>query len=359
MKQILCLSYLPWKAAPNRTQQLLSRMNDVRILFFEPPGSSGDKAEQGRRVRPHITVYTLPYSLPEAKSRSPFRRHIWTRNAAFIRATMERHHFRNPVLWCTAPEQARLLGRFPCGGVVYDCHREWETEYVDLESDLANSAEVIFAASPGLVQRVSPCCDNVVLVPNGGNPLLCAQDEENLPGVLSIYAGKTILGRIGDVTGSVELSPLLDTAAARRDWVFLLFGRVTQKVSATLSKYPNIVPVGPINHLEIQEYLSACTILFDLKRSDQPGNDILPEHIYTYLATGKPVVMMAEPDYQEPFPDAIYTAYDSTGFLRRCSKALEESDRLSELRQEYARRSSWAVRTEQIMQILEATGLFT
>ena len=41
MKQIVCLSHSPWQARPNRTQQLLTRLNDVKVLFFEPPLPKG------------------------------------------------------------------------------------------------------------------------------------------------------------------------------------------------------------------------------------------------------------------------------------------------------------------------------
>ena len=65
MKQILCLSYAPWRARGARAQQLLARMADAQILFFEPAPSKGAPTpKQGRRVRSHITVYTLPAPLP-------------------------------------------------------------------------------------------------------------------------------------------------------------------------------------------------------------------------------------------------------------------------------------------------------
>ena len=76
------------------------------------------------------------------------------------------------------------------------------------------------------------------------------------------------------------------------------------------------------------------------------------------MATGKPIVMMAEPDYQEPYPDVIYTAYDSIGFLRRCLKAMEEtSEVLYQQRKVYAEQSSWSNRVAEIERILESTGL--
>ena len=62
MKQILCLSGEPWSKLPGRTQQLMSRMRDVQILYFSPPAGRGDLSyrRKGQRVRPNITAYTLP-----------------------------------------------------------------------------------------------------------------------------------------------------------------------------------------------------------------------------------------------------------------------------------------------------------
>ena len=32
MKQMICLSYSPWQARANRTQQLLARLNDTQVF---------------------------------------------------------------------------------------------------------------------------------------------------------------------------------------------------------------------------------------------------------------------------------------------------------------------------------------
>lgn len=360
MKQILCLSHSPWQATPNRTQQILSRMPDVQVLFFEPPTSPGQpKAEQGRRMRSHITVYTLPAAFPVGPVRRLSQRRSLAKAAGFIQDIMDKHHFRHPVLWCTSPEQVELLGRVPLGGVVYDCHREWDEAYLDQESDLTSRADVVFAASPGLVKRLSPCSDNIALLPNGVNPLMFDRGEFSPPDRLAALADHIVLGRVGDLTGQTDLKPLMAAATAQKNWAFLLMGRVTKPVRDTLSRYKNIILTGPVNAVELPDYLSLCNILFDLTREDLRGSDILPSRIYEYLATGKPIVMMAEPDYVEPFPDAIYTAYDHTGFLRRCRKALEgESEELPKLRRAYADQSAWAVRAAEVTRILESTGLF-
>lgn len=360
MKQILCLSHTPWQARPNRTQQLLTRLSEVQVLFFEPaPPKGTPMPEQGRRVRSHITVYTLPAPMLAGLDRGGAQRRSQGKAADFIQKTMARHGFREPVLWCTAPDQAVYLDRLAYRGLVYDCAQEWGEEFLDEESDLTMHAEVVFAASPGLIRRLSPCNDNIALLPNGVNPLMFNRDEFSPPPRVAALAGRTILGRVGDLTSKVDLEPLLHTAVAQPDWTFLLLGRVTKPVFGKLKAYPNIVLTGPVNAVDLPDYLSVCTVLFDLLREDRLGSDIIPSRIYEYLATGKPIVMMEEPDQVEPFPDVIYTAYDAAGFLRRCRKAvLEDPQLVGPRRQEYARQAAWANRAAEVSRILESTGLF-
>ena len=81
--------------------------------------------------------------------------------------------------------------------------------------------------------------------------------------------------------------------------------------------------------------------------------------MYEYLASGKPIVTMIDPDQVEPFPDVVYTAYDSAGFVRRCRRALEEESSLAApRRQNYARNASWASRAKDALEILDRAGLF-
>lgn len=360
MKQILCLSYLPWQARPNRTQQIITRLPDVQVLFFEPAPTRGSPApEQGRRMRANLTVYALPASLPDPKTSAPLRRRRLDQTADFIRQVMEHHRFREPVLWCTAPNQAGFLDRLAYRGLIYDCHRFWKDCFLEEESDLTRHAEVVFAASPGLVTRLSPCNDNIALLPNGVNPLLFSRDDPDcIPAELSSLPGQKLLGRVGDLDNRMDLSPLLYAARHRPEWTFVLIGRYTRQAARQLAGQDNIHLLGPVNALDISDYLAACHLLFDLLPQNPAGCDVVPARIYEYLATGKPIVVMAEPDLPEPFPDLVYTAYDGSGFLRRCKTALEEPYVLPAQRQNYAAQCSWSSRAAQVAGILEGTGLF-
>lgn len=358
MKQILCLSHLPWQARPNRTQQLLTRLPDVQTLFIEPaPAKGAPIPEQGRRMRANLTVYTLPSPLPGPRDRSMLDRRRLDRMTNFLQQAMDRHGFREPVLWCTSPAHAVFLDRLAYRGLVYDCHRIWGELLQDAEQELTRQAEVTFAASPGLVQRLSPFCSNVALLPNGVNPLLFGGAGSSLSTGAAGLPGQKVLGRVGDLNSQVDLEPLLYAARHRPEWTFVLIGRCTRQAARGLTGQDNIRLLGQVNALDIPEYLAACDLLFELRVQDKYSFDVVPARIYEYLASGKPIVTVADPTLPEPFPELVYTAYDGPGFLRRCKAALNESPALSQNRREYAAQCSWTRRAAQVYAILDGSGL--
>lgn len=359
MKQILCLSYSPWQARANRTQQLLARLTDAQILFFEPAPPKGAPApEQGRRVRAHITVYTLPGPLPEPKDHPLLQRRRLDRAANFVQQIMNRHHFQEPVLWCTSPVHAWFLDKLAYRGAVYDCHRFWGDDFSELERDLSSHTEIIFAASPGLIRRMSPWNDNIALLPNGVNPLLFTQQEHPVPPAMKDLPGRAVLGRAGSVTSRVDLEPLLYAARHRPEWTFVLMGRITRQAAEQLVGQDNILLLGQINPLDLPDHLCRCDLLFDLFRQDRAGSDVISPVIYEYLATGKPVVNVADPTVDDVLPQLIQTAYDGAGFLKACRDVLSDAPAASARRQAFAQQSSWAGRAAQVSTIFEATGLF-
>ena len=196
-----------------------------------------------------------------------------------------------PVLWCTSPQHSIFLDHMAYSGLIYDCYREWPEEYLDQESDLTCHADVVFAASPGLVQRLSPCNDSVVLLPNGVNDRMFTRSGLTVPIQLS-QLSSPVLGRVGDINSRLELEPMLRAARTHPEWTFLLMGRVTSGVKVHLKAYPNIILTGPVNPVELPDYLFACDVVFDLFRTDLKGSDVIPSRIYEYLASGQPIVPM-------------------------------------------------------------------
>ena len=357
MKQLVCLSYRPWRGVPTRTQQLLTRLKDVRILFFEPPARGGARRPP-RQARPNILVYTLPQVMEVDPSHRFFFQGGQRRLAKYIRSILEEHRFREPLLWLTDPEQVHLLEYLPRSGVVYDCDREWDNVPLRWESDLALAADVIFAASPGLVHRLSPCNDNIALIPNGVNHVMFTRSDLEPPLPLRRLR-HPIFCRVGSLSSRVDFTPLFHAASARPEWTFLLIGRCSAKAERTLSAFPNIRLMGPVPSVEVPDCLAACDVCFDLLRLDRMGSDILSPQLYEYFSTGKPVVTMLAPNQVEVYPDVVYAAYSAPGFLRCCGQAVQEDPNwVSRRRKEYSAAASWTLRAQEIDRILETAALF-
>lgn len=95
MTQIVCISYIPWRNNPSRSQQLLSHIPDAEVLFFQPSSSyKSGPAVPGRQVLPNITVYTLSASLYLPRpGPAPIRKAL-----DFIQRCMDSHGFEEPLL---------------------------------------------------------------------------------------------------------------------------------------------------------------------------------------------------------------------------------------------------------------------
>ena len=77
MKQIVCLATSPWHPIPTRKQQVMGRLTDCEILYFDPSISYlaplKDKSAKAKLraykgpeevIRPGLTVCALPPVLP-------------------------------------------------------------------------------------------------------------------------------------------------------------------------------------------------------------------------------------------------------------------------------------------------------
>ncbi len=360
MKRYICLSAEPWRDVPTRTQQLAARLKDAQVLFFEPPDSKGVGYKRpGRRLRPGLMVYTLP-PLPELGRRSAaFFQRAQRRTARFIEEKAERHHFRDYVLWCTSPEQVHLLPFLEPKGLVYDCDRDWSDFPLEWESDLVLEADVVFAASPNLVRRLSPCNDNIVLLPNGSNfPIFSRTDLDSAPELRGITGG--VLGYAGTVWRDLDLEPVLRAARDLPQCQVVFVGRVDARnpFLPELRALRNVSFVGPRTLAALPEYVCRFNVSLNLLRESEAGSDVIPQRIYEYLSTGRPIVSMAFLGQDGPFPDVIRIARSPREFSRLCAMALTDADDYSRRRRrEYAAGAAWSNRGAEVYRILDTIGL--
>ena len=235
---------------------------------------------------------------------------------------MDMHRFREPLLWCTSPEQVHLLDAIPHQGLVYDCAQDWLDTPPEWESDLALAADVIFAASEGLVDHLSPCSDNIALLPNGVSYPMFSRPDNECPAPLADLTGP-ILGFVGTIWEDLDLTPAIQAARALPRCTFVFVGQVEpyNPQLRTLEVLPNVRLMGRQLPVDIPDYLSRFDVCLHLLRQSDYGADIVPSRVYEYLTSGKPIVAMFYPDHVEHFPDVIYAAH-SPASLCGCASVL-------------------------------------
>lgn len=353
MSQLVVLSHRPWSQVPTRTMQLTTRLTGAQILFFAP-----GKGEP-RQVRPNVThcPVAAPPHLPE--SAGLLQKRLWKRLATQIQKQLTRSGFRRPTLWCTSPRQVHLLDALDYRGLVYDCHRDWSHLPGRWEGDLASAADVIFAASPWLVERISPCNFNVTLLPNGVNYPMFSQSSSLPPPDLARLQGP-ILGFVGLISEDLDLAPVEYCALAHPHWQLVLVGKVTGNPRlARLSALENVHLLGHKPMVDIPDYINAFDVCLDLRRARQQVDEVVPRRIFEYLAAGKPTVTLLFPDQVEEFPDVIYGAHTLSQFDRMCASALtEDKDWVTPRRRDYGAASAWSNRAKEVSRILGAIGLY-
>lgn len=357
MKQIVCLSHTPWSSTPSRTQQLMTRLSGTDILFFEPPGPKLDS--KGRKVRPNVMVYQLPKLVDFASNTKPVARYNRRKIASYIEKTMARHRFREPLLWCTTPENIHQLDYLAYRGLVYDCHRYWSELPIDWEGDLANAADVCFAASEGLVDRLAPCNENIALLPNGVNFPLFRREALDVPAELDDLAGQPVIGYVGTLRVGLDVSPLLLAAETHPDWTILLVGPVEPSTYLPqLEQFENIRILGKRALVDLPDYLGCCSVCVQLLNRLDEDSDIIPARIYEYLSAGKPVVSMLWKHQRQEFPDVIRSARTAEEFVSQCEAALsEDPEELLRRRRDYGAAAAWDARAEKVLRILDANAL--
>ena len=359
MKQYIVLSYTPWRTTPSRTQQLAARLREGEVLFFQPSRAGFTHKDPGRQVRPNVTVYALPPVRLPSEGPELLLRHGWKRQAAFLRRAALRHGFRAPVLWTTQPQQVHLLDQLSFRGLVYDCDADWSDLPPQWEGDLAAAADVVFAASPGLLDRLSPCNANIALVPNGVNYPMFSRPGLEVPAALGDVRGP-VLGWVGRIDADLDLSPVEYAALEHPEWTFALVGRVSgdHPRLARLERLDNVRFLGRKPAVEVPDYLSRFDVCLDLRRREREFSDVIPRRIYEYLSTGKPIVTLLSPDQVEEFPDVIYGAHSPADYCRLCEHALAEDPAwVSPRRRDYGAASAWSRRAREVQRILGAIGL--
>lgn len=385
MRKIVCLSTSPFDPIPTRKQQVMTRLQDAEILYFDPPVSYlaplKDPAarpqlsawkQQGRRVRDNITVYSLPPVLPLFNRFRVINRWNQRWQARFIRKKMRQHGFDRPMLWCYSPTACDITAHLPHSSLIYDCvdrHSAYQgqinPQVVDqMERELAGQVDQVFCTAEGLYQTLVQYNAQTVMIPNGGNVALFSTvhtEREQLlkkPNELDDCSGP-ILGFVGALQECIDY-PLIERAAREQpDWTIVLIGAPKPGADLEgLKQCKNVRFLGLKPYQQLPEYMARFSACLNVFRSGDLARDVSPLKFYEYLATGLPIVSTPQPLQVREYAGGIYLAERAEDFVPACRRAIAEQDpQKVEQRLTWGRETSWDSRVAQMERILAQRGL--
>lgn len=383
--KIVCLSTTNFHPLPTRKQNVMTRLRNAEILYFDPPVSYIAPLKDRRcaarlfarwkkadKPQENLTVYALPPVFPFFNKFRWVNRLNQKRQARFVRKKMQLHGFEeDTVLWCYSPSSCDIVQRVPHQKLVYDCvdrHSAYKghitAEVVDgMERDLAGSADMVFSTAVGLHETLRQYNQNAKMIPNGAayevfSRVQTERDSLSCPDALKELS-HPIYGFVGMLQECIDYALLESLAKARPDATIFLIGRTLPGVDLEhLKRYPNIVFHGLVPQPDLPAFIAQFDVCLNVFRAGALSKDVSPLKFYEYLATGKPVVSTREPLQVSDFSDVVYIADDEAEFLAKCAEAAREQDPVKvEKRLAYGRSCSWNERVRQMERELYALGI--
>ena len=382
MTQIVCLATSPWYPIPTRKQQVMSRLPDAEILYFDPAVSLiapfKDRSawkhltkyhKKGEQPQPNITVYSLPPVLPFFYKSRFINKLNQRRAAAFIRKKMQQHGFTDPLLWVYSPVCCDVVDKLPHSALVYDCvdrHSAYgglmDPGLVDaMELELAKKCDHVFATAQPLAERLAAVNEHTTFIPNGANydRFVQAAEKQPLPEDLKDIP-HPLFGFVGALQPCVEYGFVEVAAAAHPDWSFVFIGgeKPGAKLDA-LRTLPNVHFLGLKPNEQLPQYLAHFDACLNLFSDCALSHDVSPLKFYEYLATGRPIVSTMQPEQVLQYAPLIQIAANAADFSVKCAESLlDDLPERRAARMEAGRACSWDARVEQMCSILREEGLY-
>lgn len=381
MKQFVCLSTSPWFPIPTRKQQVMSRLTDAQILYFDPPvtyiAPLKDKnareklrayKKPGQKVRDNITVYATPPVLPFFNKFRFINRLNQKRIARYVNKKCRLHGFDVPILWVYSPTAVDCVDRIGRSTLVYDCvdrHSAYgglmDPALVDeMELELAGKADQVFATAKSLRDRLYEVNQTAKFIPNGANfeRFVAASQPQPMPEDFPAGDGPVFVF-VGALQGCIEYGFIEYAAKARPDWRFVFLGRQVAGVDLSrLQALPNCHFLGLRPNEKLPQYLAHCDVCLNLFDQSDLSRDVSPLKFFEYLATGKAIVSTPQPEQILQFSGDIHITKTPEAFLASCEAALSDNTPERTARRiELGRASSWDSRVAQMEEVLRAAKL--
>lgn len=308
MTSLLYLAPVDWNSIRQRPQQLALRLaRRFELTYVNAVGlRSARLGDLGRVLRraagvsdgsppfPVLTPKYVPWIGWPA---------IDVANRSWLARQMEHCLSRRPepsILWIGAPSllAEALLERTRPKLVVYDCmdryaafHRGRTRARIErTEQALVERADMVFATSRGLAERLARFTSRVELAPNGVDADRFAVRRSAEPPSWRRKIAGPVIGYHGMLGDWIDFPMLEWLADRRREWSFVVIGPNGTRRSRRFLSKPNVHYLGPVPYAALPSH----TIWFDVGLVPFEQNDLTcyvhPIKALEYLAAGLPTV---------------------------------------------------------------------
>jgi glycosyltransferase involved in cell wall biosynthesis len=292
------------------------RLGDARRVASRLGGAARSLSSGGtREVAPGLHVFS-PLVLPPfgSPSRRAVNRFLFL---PVVRHAARRLGVRDPILWTYLPTDAVLdlidVLRTPRSAVVYMCLADFEelTPRRDrlgvAERALLESSDIVFARGAALTAHCARWSNRVQEIELGVTLeefSMAAEDDrepqrDERPGSCSTTSladlPRPIVGYVGALHRHLDLSLVVELAAARPEWSWVYVGPEQVPVGE-LDAHPNVHLIGHVPHGRLPACIRSLDVCVVPYRLGAATETVLPAKLLEYLAMGKPVVSTPLPE---------------------------------------------------------------
>ena len=298
---------------------------DVRRAFRK----IGEALRAPRRVGANLWHCTVP--------QLPFRRipGVSLFNRLFgqwaLRRAMRVLGARQRISWFVTPHPGFLAKRLGEAFCVYYCIDDYAAHPgvdgdVIAASDLAltRKADMVFVAPPSLLAGKQALNANTHFSPHGVDAQMFAQASE--PATIVPAAAcdlpHPVVGYFGSIHEWIDVELIAWLARMRPQWTFLLVGYAAIKLPE-LSTLPNVVLAGTQPYASLPSWAKAFDAAIIPYRRNRQVENANPLKLREYLATGKPIVAVGNPEIAR-FASVVRIAQGREDFLAGLEQVLAE-----------------------------------
>lgn len=256
---------------------------------------------------------------------------------------------RKTILWIYHVEIAGLenyLNQLPHDFIVYDCvdnypafpkynTPEKKSKVVKQEQYLTRKADIVFATTPGLVEKLKNYNENTFFTPNAGDyekyKDIKARTKKIPPELANIP--HPIIGFTGAIDEyKFDKNLFKEVVNALPGYSFVVFGTFAFKTSGGspladlgVKDAKNVYYMGYRRFDDLPKYFAGFdAYIIPLQLNDYTVGGCFPTKFHDALAAGLPTIVTDLPAYK-PFESVSYVSKSSNEFSQNIRKALEEN----------------------------------